>query len=495
MEELPSPLSPEDRTLLSILERLTDSASIHDGQTFHYTNESAARLLGYASAAELIGTPVINVVHPLDRPIVAARIQALRATGKPAPLMPVRYLRKDSGTLIADTYTLVINFGGRQAILVVAHDITVHTTERERYKALLDSVPGGIVVLKNRTVVMTNGRMTELVGYSSDELIGHPIRMIYHSEESFQYVGNHYYPLLARTGRASFAMDLRRKDGSVFHARLSGAWLKPETANLLNAGDDKEISIWTVEDITDQKRAEQQAELMRAQVLHASKLASIGTLAAGVAHEINNPLAIMLINIDQLSEILKQDRQLDPLRQDRLNHLEHSAKRIASIVSNLRTYARPNTDEVETVDLTTLTRDTLDLLHNIYAKEEISIVARSAKPGICIRGNPGKLQQILMNLISNSSDAIQELQRPGLIQIEIDEQSNFVTLSVSDDGCGIANDKLDLIFDPFYTTKPPGKGTGLGLSIVHSLTSAMNGKIDVRSKLNSGTTFTLRFPR
>lgn len=226
----------------------------------------------------------------------------------------------------------------------------------------------------------------------------------------------------------------------------------------------------------------------------AQKLASLGTLAAGVAHEINSPLQVITGLSESLIRRLSKDN-FDKAKfiQD-LETINRNGWRVAEIVRSLLTYARPTVDEMRRHNLNEIVSDTLLLIeHQLKSWANISIVTLLSPlmpPLICDRN---KITQVLINLLSNARDAM-----PSggeiIISTAYHEQDKQHILQVKDNGKGIPTHQLENIFDPFFTTKPLGQGTGLGLSIVYGIVNAHGGTIKVESQEDVGTTFTIVFP-
>ncbi|MFW5888023.1 MAG: PAS domain S-box protein, partial [Bacteriovoracia bacterium] len=242
-------------------------------------------------------------------------------------------------------------------------------------------------------------------------------------------------------------------------------------------------------DITDLKKLEIEKQKTTNKLIHSSKLASIGTLAAGVAHEINNPLSIVAGYTDLLaSEKLMQDESI----KEKIEQIQIATKRIADIVNSLRTYARADTDHIETVDIHQCIEETLALIKSIYEKENITIETELSATDYCIKGNIGKIQQIFMNFLNNAKDAVEKVSK-GIIKIATRNDFEKIKIIISDNGQGIPKQVIEKLFDPFFTTKPPGKGTGLGLSISYTIIESMKGDIDIETEEGLGTTFTISF--
>jgi PAS domain S-box-containing protein len=237
-----------------------------------------------------------------------------------------------------------------------------------------------------------------------------------------------------------------------------------------------------VDDITERVTLE-------TQLAQADKLSSIGLLAAGVAHEINTPLAVISSYAQMLAKQLRGDARLSPV----LDKITQQSFRAAEIANGLLNFSRTSTTEFRSTDLNQVVRDTLSLLEHQFKTAQILVELELADELPAIHGNPGKLQQVFLNLLLNAKDAM-----PGGGRLRIATLVNgHVEAVISDSGSGIAPEHLKRIYDPFFTTKNlPGdrRGTGLGLSVSYGIIQEHAGKIHVESAIGAGTTFHLEFP-
>jgi signal transduction histidine kinase len=233
---------------------------------------------------------------------------------------------------------------------------------------------------------------------------------------------------------------------------------------------------------------------LEAQLAQADKLSSIGLLAAGVAHEINTPLAVISSYAQMLSKQMKGDTKLGPV----LDKITQQSFRAAEIANGLLNFSRTSTTEFRDTNLNQVIHDTLSLLEHQFKTAQIVVDLELAEGLPAIHGNPGKLQQVFLNLLLNAKEAM-----PGGGSLRVatlaDGNRNCVAALVGDSGSGIAPEHLKRIYDPFFTTKTtpkPGdrRGTGLGLSVSYGIIQEHAGKIHVESAVGSGTTFHLEFP-
>jgi two-component system, NtrC family, sensor kinase len=243
------------------------------------------------------------------------------------------------------------------------------------------------------------------------------------------------------------------------------------------------------------KKADQAREVAIAETEHASKMASIGRLAAGVAHEINNPLAIINEKAGLMKDIIEGSGDLQQNRGKFLSLISgifDSVNRCRTVTHRLLGFSRRMDISHDTVDINDALKEVVGFLEKeiTYRNIRLNLDLQEELPKVMT--DKGQMQQVFLNIINNASDAVEE---GGLIQISsYAKDQHFVRVSITDDGHGIPRDKLKHIFEPFYTTKDKGKGTGLGLSISYGIVQRLGGSIHVESELNKGTTFLVDIP-
>ena len=251
--------------------------------------------------------------------------------------------------------------------------------------------------------------------------------------------------------------------------------------------------------ITSIKRRDAEADRLNQQLLQAGKLASIGELSAGVAHEINNPLAIILTERQLLLDAARQAAIADPEFQeqfaDSMSQIDIQVQRCKRITHNLLRFSRRTQSVIEKVDLNAFLREVVELMEREARTGGIKFFSELDASLPPVLSDPSQLQQVFLNLITNAIDA-HDGKPYGSVRITT--QSNpdrqMATVKVADAGSGIRPEHLNRIFDPFFTTKPVGKGTGLGLSICFSIIKRLGGSIAVHSELEKGTEFTIGLP-
>jgi hypothetical protein len=364
---------------------------------------------------------------------------------------------------------------------------------------VLDAAPDGMFIVDAQgQILLANRQAHVLFGYAPSELVGQPVEVLL--PEAFRAGHVAYrtaYVRAPRTRPMGTGLDLlaRRKDGTEFPVEIS---LSPM------ATPEGVVVIAAVRDITERKRIEadlrslnedlarKREEAERAGLAlaarRAEKLAALGTLAAGLAHELNNPIGIMSSRIEVM---LMEGDGLPPNVREDLEVLHRQTQRVARITQGLLTFARSSAGERAPIDLNHIVRETLLLAESQIAKGGVKVTAELAPDLPAILGDADTLQQVMLNLVTNARDAV-EIGGEIRIATRRRESDGMIELMVADTGRGIAPEDLTRIFDPFFTTK--ASGTGLGLSLTHGIVREHGGTIDVESAPGRGTRFILAFP-
>ncbi len=237
------------------------------------------------------------------------------------------------------------------------------------------------------------------------------------------------------------------------------------------------------------KRTEELIETQK-QLIQAEKMATVGTLAGGVAHEINNPLTAILTNVQFF---LSDPESMD---KESLQLIEEATKRCRTIIQKLMLYARKpsESDQMEQINILDVIKDVVGLLGYQFKQENVDIKINSDSDIYLIAGNKNEVEQVITNLILNAKDAIKKIKEEGDIEVLVSKEESKIKVEVKDEGEGIHPRQMTKIFDPFYTTKEIGKGTGLGLSICQSIVRKHQGAIEVKSKPRQGSVFSVIIP-
>lgn len=352
-------------------------------------------------------------------------------------------------------------------------------------RALLESASEGIVVIDaTGRIALVNAAAERMFGFDRQELLGQTLEILLPERIRDTHTGHRIdYFAGPRVRPMGIGLDLagRRKDGSEFPVEISLSYVQ---------SPDGMMAMAFITDITERKRVETELRHQRETLYQNEKLAALGTLSAGIAHEMNNPLGIMTSRIEVML-LEAEERGLSPEVVEDLRVLHRASQRVAKIAGSLRSFARQSPNERRPVDLNTVVDETVLLMQKTLSVDGVRLAAKLDRTLPFVFGDAAALQQVLLNLLTNAREA---MAGGGDIRIEtgrVPERPGWLRLVVADTGCGIPPEALSKIFDPFYTTKPTG--TGLGLSVSYGIVQEHEGAMDVQSQPGQGTTFTLRF--
>ncbi len=430
--------------------------------------------------------------------------------------------RRKNGTIFPlELYVSEVRLEKQLTFVGILIDITKRKLAEEqlrdseaRFRAIYESAPLGIVLSDSKgKILQANPVFRRMLGYSEDELQRMTFLDLTLAEDRQATLKN--IVDLVDEKQDFFRLEKRYnlKDGSLM-------WADVIVSAVRDADGKFKYSFGIFKDITEKKR-------METMLIQAEKMASIGQLAAGIAHEINNPIGFIDSNLNtlnrygkklteyihQVHDLLKtavEDDDCDPeefinefnqLSQNiKLDHILENLKdaiaesldgtaRVKKIVSDLKDFSRTDKTEFESADINNVLEKTLSLVWNELKYKAEVVKEFGSLPQI--ECNPGRLTQVFVNLLVN---AVQAIEQHGVIKIKTFQVRNSIKVQISDTGKGIPEDQLGKIFDAFFTTKEPGKGTGLGLSISYNIISEHRGIIAVESKKGVGTTFTVTLP-
>jgi PAS domain S-box-containing protein len=349
-----------------------------------------------------------------------------------------------------------------------------------RFRAAFDGVSLGMVLLDgDGRILETNRALREMLGYDEAEVRGEPGPVLLHPDHAGRALDD--YEALRSGARSTIDAPRRhrRKDGSFADTLVR---VNP----LFDGQGNFQYALAMVEDVSERRRLEAQLRL-------ADRMASVGTLAAGVAHEINNPLAFVLANLEYAIRELRRGG----VAQEVVTALEEAREggaRVREIVRDLKTFSRGDDPARELLDVARVLRSALSLASNeIRARARLDL---QLAPTPRVLASEHRLGQVFLNLLINAAQAIPEgrVAEHTVRVVTGSARDGRVLVEVSDDGVGIPAEIRSRIFDPFFTTKPVGVGTGLGLSICHGIVTALGGEIAVESEPGRGSTFRVLIP-
>lgn len=449
---------------------------------FIEVNDALVRMLGYENREELLLADIFHDIYP--KPEDRRRFtEALESAGVLRNYEET--LRRKDGSVI---YTLQNAFAVRDGMGRVSQyrGLVLDITELKNFQSelqrqrdfnasILNNTQSLIIVSDTAGLIsFANRRCYELGGFAPGELVGRPLSELIKPEkkEAFrtalertmegEQVANLELPLmLAQHGAGQFSVNLspmRNDQGQVTSI----------------------VAVMT--DITD-------AAILQAKLMHTEKMAAVGQLVSGVAHEVNNPLTAILGFADLLAE---QDGMPEDARRD-LHVIIQEAQRTKQIVQNLLSFARQMPAQRQPVQLNLILRRTLQLRAYDFANHGIKLTEQLNDPLPDVVGDPHQLQQVFLNILNNAYDAVRDTGKPGSVEVTAIVNSGFAEIRFADTGTGIT--APERIFDPFYTTKEVGKGTGLGLSICYGIVREHGGEIVAANRNDGiGAVFTVKLP-
>lgn len=345
-----------------------------------------------------------------------------------------------------------------------------------QYQSIIEHSADAIITLNNENEITSwNHGAEEIFGWNRDEMIGKPVTKIIPEEliqkrelECLEF-GMHY-----RGYVSNYQTERLNNVDEKIAVNLTESFIRNENDEITGRSQ-------ILRDLTDLKIQERQVQ-------HSERLATVGHMAAGVAHEVGNPLTA----ISSLVQVCQRKTD-DPFIQDQLKKVREHIQRINKIVRDLVDFSRPSSLDTEMMNPNNIINSAVGLLkHDARCRDvEFKMELSSNLPKLY--GVPDHIHQVIVNILLNAVDAMEEVKNPA-ITIKTWEENKFVKISIKDIGTGIREEDQNRIFEPFFTTKEVGSGTGLGLSVSHGIINQMGGKIDIESQAGEGATFIITLP-
>jgi PAS domain S-box-containing protein len=466
------------RTLLEEMEEPYFEVDLAGNYTFF--NDALCHKLGY-SREELEHITYKDYTAPDDIDKVFEAYNQVYRTGMPLKWFPSDQITKDGARLPAETSVFplknkegkIIGFRG------VSRDITERKQAQEEYQTIIQIAMDGFWLTDLEGHFLdVNEAYCKLIGYSRDELLSMSIADVEAAEKPEDVLK--HIQKIKEVGSDRFETRQRRKDGEIIDVDISVTYLPVHGGRLFQA----------IRDITQRKRAEEARKLLEQKAQLASRLASVGELASGVAHEINNPLtgvigyAHLLLSRKDISRDVRHDLEI----------INEGSQRVAGIVKKLLAFARQTKPEQRYVNINELVRNTLELRAYELSASNIRVTLQLTRDMPMTIADPGQLQQVFLNLIINAETEMKLAHDKGKLSIKTERMNNTLRITFKDTGPGIAKENLETIFDPFFTTREVGQGTGLGLSVCHGIITEHNGRIWAESQPGKGAAFIIELP-
>lgn len=385
----------------------------------------------------------------------------------------------EEAPLADDDELLLISMANQMALALRNQRLLEETAFLKDYlESILEYANALIIVTnRNRQILVYNRAMENLLGFPKNQTLGTDLFMWVPQEEQERFATELSHTIGESPSPAGLETRMRTREGEQVHIVFHLAALKGREG-------EAESVILIGQDIT-------QIRALEFQIIEAEKMASLGKLAAGVVHELNNPLTSISVYAEFLVSKLGTGRT-DPSDVEKTEKILKGAKRIQKLTRDLVSYGKPSSEEPEPLQINDLVAQGLSFCEHTIGKHDVCVNVDLATELPLLNGNRTQLLQLIINLVTN---ACQAMDGGGELNINTKSwEQNALLLTVSDTGMGIPERDLNRIFEPFYTTKTDGEGTGLGLSIVSRIVEHHRGKIDVESTPGEGTVFKIQLP-
>ncbi len=407
--------------------------------------------------------------------------------------------RKKNGELFWEWATIsqIKNEKGETThFLAVKEDITQRKRmEKEllesewKFRSLVKNIPGAVFRCSNDenwTMEFLSAGIYPISGYTPRELIGNHVSSFDNiiAEEDREFVRSEVQKAIAKKMPYTIEYKIKNRDGSIHQVLEKGRAIFNENEEVLYIDG-------SIHDISEIKKAREKLELAQKQIMESQKLAGIGQLAAGVSHEVLNPLNIISIHVQMLLRKAIADESL----KTSLEKMQFEIHRIEKILRSLLVFSRKSEEELVIIEIEFEINSVLDFMEKDFELNNIQIVRSFCGDLPKIFIDKDKIRQVFLNLISNSKHA---MPNGGVLKVKTEKKEksglDYIVIYFEDNGTGIKSENKDRVFDPFFTTKPEGKGTGIGLSISHAIIEKLGGTISFESEEGKGTTFIIELP-
>jgi PAS domain S-box-containing protein len=453
-----------------------------------YWSEETYKIFEYDRAIEPTLELVFQRIHPDDRDLVQQTID--RPAYERAKLdFEHRLLMPDGSVKHLHVLARALEpSSGNLEYLGTVTDITERKQAEQKFRGLLESAPDAMIVMNRQgKIVLVNTQVENLFGYRRDDLLGQEVEILV--PERFrarhpQHRKEFFAQPRVRPMGEGMGLYGRRKDGTEFPVEISLSPLETQEGTLVSGA---------VRDVTERTRAEEALRQAKADLAHVSRVTTMGELTASLAHEVNQPIAAAVTNAKTCLRWLTRDQpDVEEARAAALR-IVNDGTRAAEIITRIRLLFQKGTQQLELVDVNEVLEEMIVLLHGETTRCAISVRTDLATDLPQVMGDRVQLQQVMMNLMMNSIDAMKDVD--GTLELTIKSQraeNEQVLVSISDTGVGLPPQQADQIFNAFFTTKP--HGTGMGLRISRSIIESHGGRLWAADNSPRGASFYLTLP-
>lgn len=453
--------------------------TVDEEQTIILFNQAAEKMF-HCPAGEAMGRPLDRFIPARFREAHHEHIKMFGRSGATSRQMgalgTITGLRANGEEFPIEASISQVGVDAKKYFTVILRDIAERKRAEQRFQTAIEAAPTGMLMVDGQgTIQLANRQIEYWFGYTRQELLGRPIEMLVPERYRARHV-EHRTTFFSRPearqmgkGRELYAV---RKDGTEFPIEIGLSPVKTDTGVGVLA---------SVVDISERRQIEQQLR-------QAERLAEMGTLASGMAHEIGTPMNVILGRAEQLMRKTQEETT-----KKSLGVIVAQVERITKLMNQLLTFARRKPSERRSVNLGQVLDDCLEVLQERIRRARVKVETdyEAARNPMHVHADPDQMSQVLLNLFIN---AIHAMPDGGTLRISLERAGGHVNVIIADTGHGISEDDLSKIFHPFFTTKEVGKGTGLGLTVVHNIVQEHSGTITVASELGKGTTFTITLP-
>lgn len=489
----------EDR-YRQLVETSPNAIVVHAYNNILYANKAAFKLVNLPDREPLVNKNIFDFVHPDYHDMIKGRIKQIMDSNEGSPLMEAKFLRVDGSVITAEITSVPIYFNNKKTILTVVQDVTERIEAQLalkqselRLRHIIEQSNDAIYVIQDTCFVMVNPSFVKIFEYSEQEVCTKNFDILtLVAPESINFIKERKEK--SQRGEfvpAQYEFKGISKSGHIYDLEVNLSQI---------IWDDKPAILGVLRDVTEKKTLEEQLR-------HSQKMEAIGTLAGGVAHDFNNLLTV----ISGQAELYLMKSSAEEHLRRHVVEIQKAGKRAQNLTRQLLAFSRKQIIDLKVLNINAVIKDMGKMLRRLIG-ENIVLQTSLDEDIYPVKADPGQLEQIIMNLVVNSRDAIlieKDARKPKEISIKttnITLDKNFtlmhagskkgphVQISVTDTGIGMDENIKKKIFEPFFTTKAVDKGTGLGLSTIYGIVKQNNGSIYVYSEPGIGTTINIYWP-